>query len=74
MNTALLNDMILEVQYVNVLIIITCHGSMRKSENQVMKDMLNMMRHATSTRIIRYKGHPIRDIVYPSEKLRDMTL
>ena len=27
-----------------------------------------------STRVIRYKGHPIRDIVYLSEKLRDMTL
>ena len=26
------------------------------------------------TRFIRYKGHPIRDIVYLSEKLRDMTL
>ena len=26
------------------------------------------------TRIIRYKGQPIRDIVYLSEKLRDMTL
>ena len=26
------------------------------------------------TRVIRYKGHPIRDIVYLSEKLRDMTL
>ena len=26
------------------------------------------------THIIRYKGHPIRDIVYLSKKLRDMTL
>ena len=26
------------------------------------------------TRIIRYKRHPTRDIVYLSEKLRDMTL
>ena len=27
-----------------------------------------------TTRIIRYKGHPIRDIFYLSEKLRDTTL
>ena len=27
-----------------------------------------------ATRIIRYKGHPIRDIVYLPEKIRDMTL
>ena len=54
MNTALLNDMILEVQYVNVLINITCpwqHATVFQTENQVMKDMLNMMRHAAGNRL-----------------------
>ena len=32
-----------------------------------------MSKSCRFTRIIRYKGHPIRDIVYLPEKLRDMT-
>ena len=36
--------------------------------------MNNTVPTYVNTRVIRYKGHPIRDIVYLSEKLRDMTL
>ena len=49
-------------------------GALTKSWQRTQHSFQGASRKVICTRIIRYKGHPIRDIIYLSEKLRDMTL
>ena len=47
-----------------------CGNYNRQQGHRAIENVVGM----SLTRVIRYRGHPIRDIVYLSEKLREMTL